>query len=54
MDPPRHDEQRKTVSPAVAPANLAKMEPIRERAGLILDGLPIGEAFDWVDGSRKS
>ena len=26
------------------------MEPlIRERAGAILDGLPIGEEFDWVD-----
>jgi cytochrome P450 len=50
MDPPRHDEQRKTVSPAVAPANLARMAPvIRERAGQILDGLPIGEEFDWVD-----
>ena len=50
MDPPRHDEQRKTVSPVVAPANLQRMEPIiRERAGLILDSLPIGEEFDWVD-----
>ena len=50
MDPPRHDEQRKTVSPVVAPANLERMAPvIRERAGLILDGLPIGETFDWVD-----
>lgn len=50
MDPPRHDEQRKTVSPVVAPANLHRMEPvIRERAGLILDGLPVGEEFDWVD-----
>ena len=50
MDPPRHDVQRKTVSPVVAPANLHRMEPIiRERAGLILDGLPIGEEFDWVD-----
>jgi len=26
MDPPRHDEQRKTVSPIVAPGNLAKLE----------------------------
>src|ERR1700744_6472890 len=50
MDPPRHDEQRKTVSPAVAPANLHAMAPaIRERAGVILGGLPIGEEFDWVD-----
>jgi cytochrome P450 len=49
MDPPRHDEQRKTVSPIVAPANLARLEAtIRERAARILDGLPIGEEFDWV------
>ncbi|HEY9219697.1 MAG TPA: cytochrome P450 [Phenylobacterium sp.] len=54
MDPPRHDEQRKTVSPAVAPANLHRMGPvIRERAGLILDNLPIGEPFDWVDKVSK-
>jgi len=50
MDPPGHDIQRKTVSPAVAPARLMEMGPvIRERAGLILDALPIGEPFDWVD-----
>jgi cytochrome P450 len=50
MDPPGHDVQRKAVSPAVAPANLHAMAPlIRERAGAILDALPIGEEFDWVD-----
>ncbi|QUD89450.1 cytochrome P450 [Phenylobacterium montanum] len=50
MDPPRHDVQRKTVSPVVSPANLQVLGPIiRERAGLILDSLPIGEEFDWVD-----
>jgi cytochrome P450 len=50
MDPPRHDEQRKVVSPAVAPARLHVLEPlIRERAARILDGLPIGETFNWVD-----
>jgi cytochrome P450 len=50
MDPPKHDVQRKTVSPAVSPATLAVMEPlIRERAAAILDSLPIGEEFDWVD-----
>jgi cytochrome P450 len=50
MDPPRHDAQRKAVSPAVSPANIHNLEPlIRERAGLILDSLPIGEPFDWVD-----
>jgi cytochrome P450 len=50
MDPPRHDEQRKVVSPVVAPANLANMVPvIRECARRILDGLPRNETFDWVD-----
>ncbi|HEX7758471.1 MAG TPA: cytochrome P450 [Caulobacteraceae bacterium] len=50
MDPPKHDAQRKAVSPAVSPANLQLLEPmIRERAGKILDELPRGETFDWVD-----
>ena len=50
MDPPLHDAQRKVVSPVVAPHNLAAMEPIiRKRAARILDDLPIGETFDWVD-----
>ncbi|MGD0143187.1 MAG: cytochrome P450 [Rhizomicrobium sp.] len=50
MDPPKHDAQRKVVNPIVAPDNLAKLEgTIRERAGRILDSLPLGETFDWVD-----
>ena len=50
MDPPRHDEQRKAVSPIVAPGNLALLEStIRERVCRILDGLPVGEEFDWVE-----
>ncbi|HEV2531643.1 cytochrome P450 [Phenylobacterium sp.] len=54
MDPPRHDEQRKTVSPVVAPSNLQVLGPlIRERAGQILDALPIGEEFDWVEHVSK-
>jgi cytochrome P450 len=49
MDPPKHDQQRKVISPIVSPFNLANMEPIiRERAIMILDQLPIGEPFDWV------
>ncbi|MEM8768521.1 MAG: cytochrome P450 [Pseudomonadota bacterium] len=50
MDPPKHDDQRKVVSPVVGPRNLAALEPIiRERVSLILDDLPVGETFDWVD-----
>src|SRR3546814_6879261 len=50
MDPPKHDQQRKAVTPAGAPSNLLLLEPtIRERACQILDELPIGEDFDCVD-----
>ena len=50
MDQPKHDTQRATVAPVVAPPNLANMEGlIRSRVVEILDGLPIGEEFNWVD-----
>ena len=50
MDPPKHDLQRATVSGVVAPPNLAKMESIiRERTCKVLDGLPEGETFNWVE-----
>jgi cytochrome P450 len=50
MDPPKHDVQRKTVTGVVAPTNLALLEPIiRQRAAKILDELPIGETFNWVE-----
>jgi cytochrome P450 len=50
MDGPKHIAHRKTVQPVVAPRNLKRLEPvIRERVGEILDGVPVGETFDWVD-----
>ena len=50
MDEPLHSAQRKTVQPAVGPPNLKKFEPlIRERTQTLLDRLPVGEPFDWVD-----
>ena len=50
MDPPKHDAQRKTVSPIVSPHNLMNLEPvIRERACGILDEIEIGQEFNWVD-----
>jgi hypothetical protein len=49
MDPPKHDHQRRAVSPIVAPANLANMSGIiRERVCKVLDNLPRNETFDWV------
>ncbi|WP_370249803.1 cytochrome P450 [Nocardioides sp.] len=50
MDPPKHDQQRKAVQGVVAPKNLKEMESlIRERIQEVLDGLPTGRPFDWVD-----
>lgn len=50
MDQPKHDIQRKSVSPVVGPRNLAAMEAlIRERTQEVLDNLPVGEEFNWVD-----
>jgi cytochrome P450 len=51
MDPPKHEQQRKTVAGVVAPRNLVKLEPvIRSHVEDILDDLPdSGEEFDWVD-----
>jgi cytochrome P450 len=50
MDPPKHDDQRRAVQPVVAPRNLADMEAlIRNRVVEILDNLPLGEPFDWVE-----
>ncbi|MFP6742348.1 MAG: cytochrome P450, partial [Alphaproteobacteria bacterium] len=41
MDPPRHDAQRKVVTPVVGPMNLKNLAgTIRERAAGILDSLP--------------
>ncbi len=50
MDPPEHDIHRASVSPTVSPRNLANLEPlIRERVIDILENLPVGETFNWVD-----
>ena len=49
LDEPKHMEQRQAVAPSVAPSNLAEFEPlIRERAIDILENLPVGQAFNWV------
>jgi cytochrome P450 len=50
MDPPEHDDQRREVSSTVNPITLAKMESlIRKRTNMVLDGLPRGETFNWVE-----
>jgi len=50
MDPPEHGPQRKAVNRIVAPPSLANFENlIRTRTQTLLDSLPLGEEFDWVD-----
>ena len=50
MDRPKHDEQRAVVNPVVRGDQLRNFEPlIRERTREVLDSLPIGEEFNWVD-----
>ena len=49
MDDPEHSIQRSAVAPSVAPKNLVELEPlIRESAVDILENLPVGETFNWV------
>jgi cytochrome P450 len=50
MDGARHQAHRQVVQPVSSPRNLKKLEPvIRERVVDILEGLPKGSTFDWVD-----
>ena len=50
MDRPQHTGQRRTVAPKFTPSAMKDMEiEIRKRTGELLDSLPRGETFDWVD-----
>jgi cytochrome P450 len=50
MDRPKHTDQRRTVAPAFTPSEIARMkEDVQRRTAEILDALPWGETFDWVD-----
>ncbi len=50
MDRPKHTEQRRVVAPAFTPSEMVRMtENIRSRTSEILDNLPVGKTFDWVD-----
>ncbi len=50
MDEPRHSKQRGEVNPVVGSRNLPNFaELIRTRTQEVLDKLPVGETFDWVE-----
>ena len=49
MDPPDHTAPRRTIAPSFGPSEVAAMkEEVRIRTGEVLDSLPIGAPFDWV------
>ncbi len=50
MDRPKHTGQRRTVAPAFTPSEMVRMSAdIRTRTAELLDSLPVGQPFDWVD-----
>ncbi len=49
-DPPVHTAQRKVIAPAFSPTQMKLREvEVRDRCAELLDALPMGETFDWVD-----
>lgn len=49
-DAPKHTEQRKAIAPLVARASVKEMESLmRDLCCRILDDLPVGETFNWVE-----
>ena len=49
-DRPVHTAQRRTVAPAFTPSEMQRMSAdIRRRTAEVLDSLPRGERFDWVE-----
>ena len=50
MDRPKHTEERRVIAPAFTPTEMERMSTeIRLRTAELLDSLPLGERFDWVD-----
>ena len=50
MDRPEHTGQRRTVAPAFTPSEIDQLsEEVRMRTAAVLDSLPYGEQFDWVE-----
>ncbi|MFM5917823.1 MAG: cytochrome P450 [Novosphingobium sp.] len=50
QDQPIHTAQRKVIAPAFSPSQMMKLDvAVKARTKELLDDLPIGETFDWVD-----
>lgn len=50
QDPPIHTAQRRVIAPAFSPSQMQKLDKaVKARTKELLDGLPVGETFDWVE-----
>jgi cytochrome P450 len=50
QDQPIHTAQRRVIAPAFSPSQMLKLvAKVRERTAMLMDGLPLGETFDWVE-----
>ncbi len=50
QDPPIHTAQRRVIAPAFSPSQMLKLDAaVKARTKELMDGLPLGETFDWVE-----
>ena len=50
QDPPIHTAQRRVIAPAFSPSQMVKLDAqVKARTRMLMDGLPLGESFDWVE-----
>ncbi|MFM5953767.1 MAG: cytochrome P450 [Novosphingobium sp.] len=50
QDQPIHTAQRRVIAPAFSPSQMLKLDAaVKARTKELMDGLPVGETFDWVE-----
>jgi len=50
QDPPIHTAQRRVIAPAFSPSQMLRLvAQVKARTKELMDGLPVGETFDWVE-----
>jgi cytochrome P450 len=50
QDQPIHTAQRRVIAPAFSPSQMLKLDvQVKARTKELIDGLPLGETFDWVE-----
>lgn len=50
QDPPIHTAQRRVIAPAFSPSQMLKLDAaVKARTKELMDALPVGETFDWVE-----